>query len=142
MVYPDPGSDDAGFDVGDFVLDVTFIQPDAGPDGVWDYGILFTSTETGDEFRVAVISDGRWVVTRGSDVLRESESDDVNVGADDNNQIRLIVTGGRGTLFINGSYSGSFELRGWNGDGKLWLSTTNLDGRDLAFLDLSIWPLS
>jgi len=140
-VYPDPEDEDAGFDVDDFVVDVTFINPEAGPDDVWDYGVLFVPSGGDDEFRVYVTSDGRWVVSRGADTLRESKTDDLDTGGQGDNTIRLIVDGGRGTLFINGSYAGSFELRGWDGSGRLWLSTTNLDGPEQAFLDLSIWSL-
>jgi hypothetical protein len=140
-VYPDPGDDDTGFDVNDFVLDVTFVNPDAGSDGAWDYGVLFVSSSSEDEFRVYVTSDSRWVVSRGEDTLRESDAVDLNTDAEGDNTIRLIVDGGRGTLFINGRYAGSFELRGWDGAGRLWLSSTNLDGPDQAFLDLSIWSL-
>jgi hypothetical protein len=140
QVYPDPeGADDVGFEVEDFVLDVTFKNPDPGPDGTWDYGILFESDENQELYRVYVRADGRWFVTLGSETLREGEVRRISLEQGETNTLRLIVTDGRGILYINDRFVGSFDLGARASSGKLWLSTTNLDAPDLAFFELTIW---
>lgn len=140
-VYPDPGESNSGFSVTDFVVEVTFVNPDPGDDGVWAYGILFGGADGGSEYRVFVRSDATWVVQRGAETLRESESNALNVAEGERNLVRLLVIEGRGILFVNDRYAGSFALPGLVTPDTLWLATTNLDGRDIGFLDLSIWNL-
>jgi hypothetical protein len=143
-VYPDPkGEEDVGFTVADFDLVVTFVNPDPGPDGVWDYGILFGPNEDGSYDRVYVRSDGVWRVDRGGKTIREGEARRINLGEQESNTLRVIVAGGRGILFLNDRLAGSFELRDRAPTAQLWLATTNVDSeRDITFLDLSIWSFT
>ncbi|MEA2512742.1 MAG: eukaryotic-like serine/threonine-protein kinase, partial [Thermomicrobiales bacterium] len=139
-VYPDPGDEeDVGFDVEDFVVDVTFVNPEPGPDETWDYGILFGPTDKNEYYRVYARADGRWFVDLGDETLREGEARRLDLNDGEANTFRLIVSDSRGILFINDRYVGSFELGSGSSQRTVWLATTNLDGRDLAFRDLSIW---
>jgi hypothetical protein len=141
-VYPDPnGAEDTGFEIGDFVLDVTFLNPDPGEDGEWDYGIVFGPTDHGEDYRVFVNSDGEWLLQLDEDRRRDGKSSALRLESGEKNKIRLIVSDGRGTLFINDRYTSSFELRPFADARRFWLATTNLDGDDQAFLDLSVWAL-
>jgi hypothetical protein len=139
-VYPDPGdTGSVGFAVEDFVLDVTFINPDAGPDGIWDYGLMFGPTDQDEEYYLSVRSDGRWFLNLGTRTLREAETSRLRLGDGENNTLRLIVADGRGIFVINGRYAGSFAVEE-TASRQVWLATTNIDAEDdQAFLDLSIW---
>lgn len=142
-VYPDPNSRTKDlFTVHDFVVEVTFANPTDDPDGTWDYGVLFGPTASGDSYRAYVTSSGDWFVVLGDKSIRQGHLDDLLTGPRERNTLRLIVSGDRGVLFLNGKLATSFKVEARTGDRTLWLASTNLDINEQAFLDLSVWSFN
>lgn len=137
-VYPDPGDDDAGFEVEDFVLDVTFLNRPTD-DRPWNYGVLFGPTEDDASYRIVLQSDGTWYFALGDKTVRDGEARGAHLEDGDANTFRVIVSGGRGIFFLNDRFIASFDLSSREPSGKLWLATSTIDGSDIAFSDLSIW---
>jgi hypothetical protein len=139
-VYPDPGDDDTGFEVEDFVLDVTFVNRPTD-DRAWNYGVLFGPAKDGAYYRIVLRSDGTWYFAIGDKTVREGEARSVNLEDGDANTFRVIVADGRGIFFLNDRFTASFDLGSREPSGKLWLATSTIDGSDIAFSDLSIWAI-
>jgi hypothetical protein len=139
-VYPDPGDDDTGFEVEDFVLDVTFVNRPTD-DRTWNYGVLFGPTGDDAYYRIILQSDGTWYFAIGDETVRDGEARGVRLEDGDVNTFRVIVTDGRGIFFLNDRFTASFDLSARASSGKLWLATSTIDGSDIAFRDLSIWAL-
>ena len=140
MVYPNPRGDrDQGLPVGDFVAEAVFANP---PMERWDYGFLFGPAARGAYYHLYVRSDGRWSLDLGSATLATGEVEGLNVAVGASNKVRIVVVGARASFFVNNAYVAALEVPGRAASGKLWLATGALEGEEIGFTALAVWPLA
>lgn len=91
-----------------FVVEALFGNPYGAEEGRWDYGFFFRHEGENRQYRLAVVSDGRWRLTlRDRDVstiVQEGLLSNLNAQADGFNVLRLVVEESRGWFFVNGQF--------------------------------------
>lgn len=131
-----------------FVVGVTFINPQAATDGPWDWGFAFRETE--DKHWLIIDSSGEWShVERvsGSDIfLDEGVVTNLATGAAESNQLSLIALGEVAYFFVNGEFIATLDLSSWPQSGDVSLAAAFFEGNETAgthtgFRDFTIWPL-
>lgn len=90
------------------VIEALFSNPYGTDEGRWDYGFFFRDEGTNRQYRLAVISDGRWgLLLRDRDALTTVASgnlENLDVAADGANTLRLVVNDGTAWFFLNGKF--------------------------------------
>ena len=103
---------DTDVNVRDYVINATFRNPAGGDRMQWDYGFVFR-VNNGAETRVYVVSDGTWIkspygrTADGSSNLdranrRTGTVVNLKRGANETNDMQVVVTGDVAELLING----------------------------------------
>jgi serine/threonine-protein kinase len=98
----------AEVNVRNMVIEALFSNPYGTDEGRWDYGFFFRDEGTNRQYRLAVISDGRWgLLLRDGDASTTVASgtlENLNVAADGSNTLRLVVNDGTAWFFLNGKF--------------------------------------
>ena len=106
----------AGLNLRGFVAEATFRNPQAAgaeADRAWDYGIIFSNTGEGTEYRAILDSGGTWTFSLHSDAYDISISDtaaQMDLSGAGSNTLKLFVTGEMAQLYANERYIGTFDL--------------------------------
>ena len=101
---------------GDLMTEVTFHNPESGPQGAFNYGFLLRNAREG-YYHWLYISGPRWfhVVQNGPDQYRNEarnrRSTDINTEPGGKNLMRLAIVGDDAWFFINGKYQTTLNLR-------------------------------
>ncbi|MCE7946476.1 MAG: serine/threonine protein kinase [Chloroflexi bacterium CFX4] len=98
----------AEVNVRNLVIEALFSNPYGTDEGRWDYGFFFRDEGTNRQYRLAVISDGRWgLLLRDGDTSTTVVSgtlENLNVAVDGSNTLRLVVNDGTAWFFLNGKF--------------------------------------
>ncbi|NKQ35097.1 MAG: serine/threonine protein kinase [Chloroflexi bacterium] len=140
----------AGVDVADFIADATFINPFPAAENDWDIGFGFRDDEA--IYWLVIESTGDWALVARIDGPDSDEDvqtgtvDNLNLGADEENSLRLIALGDTGYLFLNDEFVDTLDLSDIQSSGDLNVITAfyadhELEGAATAYEDFTIWPL-
>ena len=94
----------------------TFRNPYSRLVGGWDYGFLFRYSEANTFHAVVVTSDGRWLhfLREGegheTETLDSGQVSGLRTGAQDSNELHIVVTEDIGWLFVNGEFISHLDL--------------------------------
>ena len=117
------------------------------PDHPWDIVLGFWHTGGDDQVRLVISSDGNWSLALGTArPLLNGAVDNLELGADGENEIGLAVLGGVAYLSVNGAFVTSFEIPFPSHAGDLWLASGTFpenaqEGVQTAYNDWTIWSL-
>ncbi len=137
-------------DITNGIVEATFTNPYDPSFNAWDYGFMFRNTGTNLQYRLFVYSDGTWHLTfaQGDDRPEVASGDltNLNLGEGDKNIIRLIFTGGNGSLFINNVFISTLDLSGKIESGGLAIGTgfysgNEVEGYSTTYSDFTVWEL-
>ena len=137
-------------DITNGIVEATFTNPYDPSFTAWDYGFMFRNTGTNLQYRLFVYSDGTWHLTfaQGDDRPEVASGDltNLNLGEGDKNIIRLIFTGGNGSLFINNVFISTLDLSGKIESGGLAIGTgfysgNEVEGYSTTYSDFTVWEL-
>lgn len=127
----------AGVSRGDFVASAEFHNPYPLVVGGWDYGFLFRD-EGQHDFHAVVIEnrDKQWFhyVRDGADERRlvgSGEASGLWPGSDGVNDVRLVVLGAQGWLFLNGGLIGELDLSAGPSEGNVSVITGYRDDNEI-----------
>ncbi len=140
----------AGVDTADFIVDATFINPFPSAENDWDFGFGFREDEA--IYWLVIESTGDWALVARPDGPESDEDvqvgtvDNLNLGADEENVLRLIALGDTGYLFLNDEFVDTLDLSAIQNAGAVNVITAfyadhELEGAATAYEDFTIWPL-
>jgi hypothetical protein len=130
----------------DFELSVRFTTPYDGNVDTWDFGIIFRNIGGSGSYRLAVFSTGTWKLTYGAwpQALASGTLEDLNVGADMQNQLRLRVVGDQATFYLNDLLVSELDVSAHPDSGGISVAIGIWQGNEQAgaltrFEDLTLW---
>lgn len=138
-----------GVNIAVGVVDVTFVNPDAGG-GNWSYGITFRHSDEETFHAIYVTSDGLWQhFSRGGSVESQISSDPgsvtLNLGVGAENRLFVAFEQDAAAFFVNGELVGELDLSTSNarvaGDVRVIAGVLNTDtynGAESEFFDLTV----
>ncbi len=140
----------ADVNVADFIGDATFINPFSAAENDWDFGFGFRDNEA--IYWLVIESTGDWALVARVDGPDSDEDvqigtvDNLNLGADEANSLRLIALGDTGYLFLNDEFVDTLDLSEIQTSGAVNVITAfyadhELEGAATAYEDFIIWPL-
>ncbi|PJF37316.1 MAG: hypothetical protein CUN49_01030 [Candidatus Thermofonsia Clade 1 bacterium] len=98
----------------DLVVEALFSNPFGIDEGRWDYGFFFRDEGENRQYRLSVISDGRWRLTLRnlgqSTVVQEGILASLNTAADGTNLLRLVVQDDRAWFFVNSQFVAQLDV--------------------------------
>ena len=143
---------DSDMNVADFVVDATFTTPHDLAGRNWSSGFLLRRTVQ-NEFHVVVVhKSGGWGhhYLRSDDSeyqsIQEHPSSNIRTGRDVENHVRVVASGDKGWLFINGIYEAELDLSGLTDSGSVsligaWFDEDELSGHTTPFSGFTVRPL-
>ena len=143
---------DSDMNVADFVVDATFTTPHDLAGRNWSSGFLLRRTVQ-NEFHVVVVhKSGGWShhYLRSDDSeyqsIQEHPSSNIRTGRDVENHVRVVASGDKGWLFINGIYEAELDLSGLTDSGSVgligaWFDEDELSGHTTPFSGFTVRPL-
>lgn len=109
-----PETERANVKVRNFVVEALFGNPYSIAEGRWDYGFFFRDEGENQQYRLAVVSDGRWRLTlrdqAQSTIVQEGALSNLNTAADGSNLLRLVVEDARAWFFVNGQFVAQLDV--------------------------------
>ena len=143
---------DSDMNVADFVADATFTTPHHLVGRNWSSGFVLRWTVQ-NEFHVVVVhKSGGWghhyLRSDGSEYqsIQERTSSNIRTGRDVENHVRVVASGDKGWLFINGIYEAELDLSGLTDSGSVslmgaWFDEDELPGHTTPFSGFTVRPL-
>ena len=147
----DPSSDTVktfggGLSLRNFMAEARFVNPYPRNLGEWDYGFFFSNNI------VLVSSNGNWYhyelgTTASGWEMRASGDTDLDTSSLGGNLLRLIVVGGEGWLFVNGTARANLDVKPERTASDVEVATgffsdTEVAGRATAFDDFTVTAVS
>lgn len=140
----------AGVDYQNFIASTTFVNPFAASVNDWDYGLSFRANNS--NYWLVLASEGYWeLADRQEDVendvtVAEGDLLNLNLGADQTNDLLLIVWGNSGTFFVNDTFIATLDLSSNTASGDVEVMTAyyfdhEIEGEATGFEALVIFPL-
>jgi hypothetical protein len=135
----------AGVDVRDFYAHAEFDTPYAASEHPWDIGFGFRSTGVGEDLRIAVTSDGDWLLSRGArQILADGGGALLDTDPMGRNTLDLVAVDDVGYLAVNGDYVATLDLTASDADGEVWVSSGfyqehKRDGATTPFSAFEVW---
>ncbi|MFQ3537195.1 MAG: serine/threonine-protein kinase [Aggregatilineales bacterium] len=109
-----PEIEPAGVQFRNFVVEALFGNPYGADEGRWDYGFFFRHEGENRQYRLAVVSDGRWRLTLrdrdASTIVQEGLLNNLNSAADGSNMLRLVVEDSRAWFFVNRQFVAQLDV--------------------------------
>ncbi len=124
-------------DLENVMVEATFTNPYSSSEGSWDYGFLVRSGRVNEFHGIVVTSDGFWAHTVRTGTYESSKQVDtgfhssIRTTATGTNQIRVILQGDTGWLFINDSYITELDVSDWTGSGDVAIITGYFTGNSI-----------
>jgi len=147
-------SSDSELSLRNFVAEVTLYNP-YGPDlGAWDYGISFRQTGPAQGYWFILDSTGAWELMLADDAGEEQhrpieasgQTSNLDLSANGANQLRLVVSGDKGWVIVNGTLTAQLDISSRSDAGSIWVGSGYYGGREVAGYttrveDFTLWKL-
>jgi serine/threonine-protein kinase len=141
----------ANVDQVNFIAEATFINPFAASVNDWDYGFSLRSNGS-FKYWLVVASEGDWQLAdrQGSAdeevTVAEGELSNLNLGENEQNQLRVIAWGNVGYFFVNDAFVAKLDLSGNQDSGDIEVMTAyyfdhEIEGEATGFEDFTVIPL-
>lgn len=138
-----------------FGFEARFFNPADRAIHKWEYALAFREVDYRDRYRLAVNSDGDWMVLVTARFLADRIENDlvasghlanVDLSPTGSNLIRLVVQENNAYLFVNQQYIATVDVSLKNRPGDAWVGTgitfgTDFPGLSTAYKDLTIYAL-
>ena len=137
--------------LADAVIEARFLNPYSRQKGEWDIGFLFRYRQ-GREYNlfhaVIIHSNGSWYHDLRTDEeknrrLASDYSPHITTSAHEYNDVRVVVFGDKGTLFINDNYIATLDLSGLKEEGTVaiateWFADAGISGKSTTFENFTV----
>ena len=137
--------------LADAVMEARFYNPHSLQEGEWDIGFLFRYRQ-GREYNlfhaVIIHSNGSWYHDLRTDEeknrrLASDYSPHITTSAHEYNDVRVVVFGDKGTLFINDNYIATLDLSGLKEEGTVaiateWFADAGISGKSTTFENFTV----
>lgn len=146
-------TDCADIDAYNVAMEATFNNPYSDAVGAWSYGFLFRKNASADQFRLYVLSNGRWVFMNVRPGNQETQFETiskgdirVNTGENASNKIKLIVYGNSGYFYVNDIYVTTLDLSSRQVSGDVCIGAgivynTIVEGYSTEYEDFMVWAI-
>jgi DNA-directed RNA polymerase subunit RPC12/RpoP len=143
-------SREAGVNLRNFIVEVTFYNPYPITQSVWDFGLLFRTSGPNQAALVAIDSDRTWAAfdTQGSGFTLNLGSGEIaNLDVSDNgaNTLALVVQDSTGWIFLNGVFIAEIDLSNRTVAGDIEIAAgiygNLLQGSATRYENFSVWGL-
>lgn len=130
------------------MVEVTFFNPYPRSEGSWDYGFLLRNAKSNFYYWIRIQSKGAWAhsMRLGNEErrldLRSEVAFNVDSTPEGKNQLRVIVIGDEGWVYINGKFQGNINLSALTDVGPISLvigDQNEKEGEATRFEDFTIW---
>jgi hypothetical protein len=121
-------SEFADIETADFIARAIFSNPyQANEETGWDYGFSFRYVGVAERYWLIITSDEEWTLDHQTEeddfYLHEDELDNLNVGANETNELLLIAQNDVGYFFLNGQYISTLDLSDRTESGEIAVVT-------------------
>ena len=137
--------------LADAVIEARFLNPYSRQEREWDIGFLFRYRQ-GREYKlfhaVIIHSNGSWYHDLRTDEeknrrLASDYSPHITTSAHEYNDVRVVVFGDKGTLFINDNYIATLDLSGLKEEGTVaiateWFADAGISGKSTTFENFTV----
>ena len=127
----------------DVLIEATFYNPYDSDLQIWEYGFLVKSQGGNHQYWIGIGSYGQWEylhrLGEGARSRYQEETDDVNRKPGEKNHVQVIVTGGRGWLYVNGSFQGGLDLSVDTGGDGITIFVNDHHPGETRFQDFAVW---
>ncbi|MCA9918012.1 MAG: serine/threonine protein kinase [Anaerolineales bacterium] len=141
----------ADVDEVNFMAEATFTNPFAASENDWDYGFSFR-TNGSFKYWLVVASEGNWQLAdrQGSaddeETVAEGDLDNLNLGANEQNRLRLIAWGNVGYFFVNDELVAKLNIANNQDSGDIEVMTAyyfdhEIEGEATGFENFTVVPL-
>jgi hypothetical protein len=137
-------------DLVNFVADVTFVNPFAVSDALWDYGYSFRQPATNDQYWLVVRGDGTWSLRNRVDgdesELETGTLEDLDTTADGRNRLTLVAWNAQGYFLLNDTFVTQLDLSERLTAGDVQVITaffldSEIEGEATGYEGFTVWPL-
>jgi hypothetical protein len=137
-------------DLVNFVADVTFVNPFAISDALWDYGYSFRQPATNDQYWLVVRGDGTWLLRNRVDgdesELETGTLEDLDTTADGRNRLTLVAWNAQGYFLLNDTFVTQLDLSERLTAGDVQVITaffldSEIEGEATGYEAFTVWPL-
>ncbi len=144
--------EDSGVRLSNLIAAATFINPFAAATNDFDFGFSFRDDNDGTKYWLVIASEGEWeLVGRYGDAdsdttLQSGRIRNLNLGADESNDLALIVWGETGFFFVNGEFIEQLDLYDITHAGDVEILTAfyfdhEIEGESTDYTSFTVWPL-
>jgi hypothetical protein len=110
----------------DFIAEATFQNPYSSDEGKWDYGFLIKISQD-IYYAIRITSDDEWdhiqLTGEGERISLNQGKVDLQLGAKQSNDLRIIVVGDSGALYVNGQFVTELDTSGLTKSGEVRVGT-------------------
>jgi len=104
----------ADVNVTNLIIEARFYNPYGTEEGPWDYGFMFRHTDTNEQYRLVISSDGQWhfIIARGDDrpELAVGPIANLDLTAGGSNLVNLWVKDGTANLYVNNQWITALDV--------------------------------
>ncbi len=144
--------EDSGVRLRNLIATATFMNPFAAAVNDFDFGFSFRDDNDGTKYWLVIASEGEWeLVGRYGDAdsdttLQSGRIRNLNLGANESNDLALIVWGETGFFFVNGEFIEQLDLFDITHAGDVEIFTAfyfdhEIEGESTDYEEFTIWPL-
>jgi hypothetical protein len=137
-------NDCAGVELENFMLDVTFTNPNGVGRDSWDYGIFFRGREENEQLRL-IFYYYAWYLSRGIEEAYASGGAIYDMSDGDTNHVQLFVLDDEAYLYVNGYQQGKMDVSSYRGAGDVCVAGWTYTGDPLyvtiGYSDFSVWTI-
>jgi serine/threonine-protein kinase len=141
----------AQVNLSDFEVEARFFNPYAASTHRWDFGFLFRHAGPNQHFGLAILSTNEWALfnSTGSPAqgsISNGPLNNLNLGAEESNVVKLICQGGKGWLYLNGTFAAELDLSARTNPGDVSIATGILQDSETAgsatrYENFTVWSL-
>jgi hypothetical protein len=137
-------NDCAGVELENFMMEVTFTNPNGVGRDSWDYGIFFRDQGENQQLRL-IFYYYAWHLSQGNADAYASGEANYDMSDGDSNHVRLFVLDDTAYLYVNGYEQARMDVSSYRGVGDVCVAAWAYTGDPLyvsvGYDDFSVWTI-